>query len=119
MKKSLLALFLIPALLSGAALAHSPVKATSPANDAVLEAAPEAVTMTFAAPARVMKVSVTHTTKDGSEERKVQVPTRDMLTEIELEPEFSGPGNYKVNWRALGEDGHVLKGSFAFEIAGD
>ena len=27
-------------------------------------------------------------------------------------------GTYKANWRALGGDGHVMKGSFSFKIVG-
>ena len=63
-----------------------------------------------------MKVTMTHATSDASHDQKIDIPTRDMLTEIDLSPDFMGPGDYTVKWRALGKDGHVLTGSFGFQI---
>lgn len=106
-------------MIATTAFAHSPVKETSPANGAVLETVPEMLHMTFAAPARVMKVTMTHSKNDASHESRLEIPTRDMVEEIHLTPEFMGSGNYLVEWRALGEDGHVLKGTFSFDVAGE
>jgi methionine-rich copper-binding protein CopC len=28
------------------------------------------------------------------------------------------PGNYKILWRAVGDDGHVVQGKIAFRVTG-
>lgn len=109
------------ALLIGASAsfgwAHSPVKTTSPVNNATLTEVPTSLVMTFAAPARVMKVTMIRTNAQGEQEARVDIPTRDKITEIELTPEFMGAGSYTVQWRALGEDGHALNGEWKFQVA--
>lgn len=117
--RTIFTLGLIATIWAGTALAHSPVKTTSPSNEEVLTSEPEMLHMIFAAPARVMKVVMIHSTADASHETRLEIPSRDFVTELHLTPEFSGAGDYAVQWRALGEDGHVLKGEFSFEISGD
>lgn len=97
-------------------IAHSPMKSTSPANDAKLDAVPEMLNMIFAKPARVLKIVMTHSIDDAVHEERLELPTKDAVNEMRLTPEFMGAGNYKVEWRALGEDGHVLKGDFSFDV---
>lgn len=100
------------------AFAHSDMKTTSPKNQAKLDAAPEMLHLTFSAPARVMKVVMTHTTADGANEMRLEVPSRELVDEVHLTPEFPGAGAYRVEWRALGEDGHVMTGEFSFDVGG-
>lgn len=100
-------------------LAHSPMKSTSPVNEANLNAEPEMLHLNFAKPARVLKVVMTHTTADASHEMRIKLPTKDAVKEMHLTPEFMGAGAYKVEWRALGQDGHVIKGAFSFDVAND
>lgn len=97
--------------------AHSPVKTTSPANNAVLAEVPTSLVMTFAAPARVMKVMMIHANEQGAQEARVDIPTREKIMQIELTPEFMGAGDYTVQWRALSEDGHALNGEWTFQVA--
>lgn len=98
--------------------AHSPMKSTSPANEAKLDAVPEMLHMVFAKPARVLKVVMTHSINDAVHEERLELPTKDAVEEMHLTPEFMGAGNYKVEWRALGTDGHALKGDFTFDVEG-
>lgn len=97
--------------------AHSPVKTTSPSHNAVLTEVPTSLVMTFAAPARVMKVVMIHANEQGEQEARVEIPTRDKITEIELTPEFMGAGLYTIQWRALSDDGHALNGEWNFQVA--
>ncbi|WP_051540957.1 copper resistance protein CopC [Ahrensia sp. 13_GOM-1096m] len=101
-----------------ASLAHSPMKSTSPENKATLDTAPEMLHLNFAKPARVLKVVMTHSTADASNEMRMELPTKEAVEEMHLTPEFMGAGNYKIEWRALGEDGHVIKGDFTFDVSG-
>lgn len=77
---------------------------------------PASINLTFAKAARVTKVTLTHTIGDASHVDRLELPSKKFITEMELTPEPRGAGDYKVDWRALGEDGHVLKGSFSFTI---
>ena len=115
-RKILLALALVTAL-SQAALAHSPLKSTSPQNNAELTVIPEGITMTFGKPARITKVTLTHTAGENSHADKLKLPSKKFETNFELMAEFRGKGAYKVDWRALSKDGHALKGSFSFTVA--
>lgn len=118
MKKLTFALT-IALLLTGHALAHSPLKSTSPANEAVLNDVPDMLHFTFEKPARVVKVVMTHTHGDASHEVKLELPNKDLADELHLTPEFMGKGNYLIEWRALSEDGHALKGDFSFKVDSD
>lgn len=115
-RKFLLAL-VFATTLSNAAMAHSPLKSTSPKNNAELTVVPEGITMTFGKPARITKVTLTHTSGENSHADKLQLPSKKFETRFELMPEFRGKGVYKVDWRALSNDGHALKGSFSFSVA--
>lgn len=100
------------------ALAHSPMKSTSPANQAMLDAVPENLHLKFAKPARVLKVVMTHSVDGALHEERLELPTKKAVEDMQLTPEFKGSGAYKIEWRALGEDGHVIKGDFTFDVAG-
>lgn len=104
--------------IASAALAHSPLKSTSPAANEILTKVPEQVNLVFAKPARVTKVTLTHTNGDANHTDRLKLPSKKFITEMALMPEFRGAGEYKINWRALGEDGHALKGSFSFTVTG-
>lgn len=114
-------LTLLAALLlyTTTAFAHSPVKSTEPANGDVLDAVPAAIDISFAKPARLMKVEVIHTVGDVSETIRLEIPTREQIEDISLIPGLSVAGDYSVNWRALGEDGHVVMGTFSFSVTGN
>ncbi|MEQ8401585.1 MAG: copper resistance protein CopC [Silicimonas sp.] len=101
------------------AMAHSPLETSVPADGDELAAVPETIDMTFAAPARVMKVEMIHTNGDASHMVTVNIPTRDEIETISLTPDFMGAGAYQVDWRALSEDGHVITGTFSFTVTGE
>lgn len=118
MKRSALIILALLAMLVPAT-AHSPLERSVPAEGAELAAVPEKIDMTFAAPARVMKVEMTHTNGDASGTVTVDIPTRDKIETISLTPDFMGAGAYRVDWRALSEDGHVITGTFSFTVTGE
>lgn len=99
-------------------LAHSPMKSTSPENQAKLGAVPEILHLKFAKPSRVLKIVMTHYADDAVHEERLELPTKKAVEDMQLTPEFKGSGTYKIEWRALGEDGHVIKGDFTFDVAG-
>lgn len=118
MLKHITYLIAVTLILAGQAFAHSPLKSTSPENNAKLDDVPEMLHLTFSKPARIVKVVMTHTNGDASHETKLKLPNKEIANEIHLTPEFMGTGEYVVDWRALSEDGHTIKGEFSFTVDG-
>ncbi len=96
------------------ALAHSKINSTTPADGAAVANMPETVSMTFAKPIRLTRVDMTYMDRPtvqlelGSKLRSGTdhtVPVQDM-----------GTGLYRIEWRGLGTDGHVMQGAFTFEV---
>ncbi|MEE9313034.1 MAG: copper resistance CopC family protein [Rhizobiaceae bacterium] len=95
--------------------AHSPLKSTAPQKDAILEAAPKEIVLNFAKMVRITKVTLA---KDDTE-AKLELPFKKFTNDISIPNPTTGVGSYTVNWRALGKDGHALKGSFSFTVSGE
>ena len=110
------------------ALAHSPLSNISPGDGAKLEDAPTEISMVFKSPAKLIKLELFKeqaTTKksllgalfgnDGGE--VVPLPNAVLMetsgTHVISLPEITS-GGYQVKWRAMGEDGHVIKDDFVF-----
>lgn len=98
------------------AYAHSKVKTSLPADGAELGQIPSSIEINFEMPARVTKVSLSHTEGAEDHEDRLDIPTKDFVTSLSLTPELYGAGQYEIEWRALAEDGHAMKGSFSFTV---
>lgn len=96
-------------------LAHSKKETTSPADGAVLEAAPESIEMTFDSPMRITMVRLTDA--GGADVELERSDGMAPVTQFEAVPAALLPGAYIVEWRGLSGDGHPMQGSFSFEIA--
>lgn len=103
------------ALSGGLALAHSENESTTPADGAILDAAPEVLAMTFDQPMRLTLVRLTDA--DGAEVEVTRTDDMAPVTEFEAAPAEMGPGDYTLEWRGLSSDGHPMDGSFSFQIA--
>ena len=114
------------------ALAHSPLSNVSPEDGAKLEDAPTEISMVFKSPAKLIKLELFKEKasakksllgglfgNDGGE--VVPLPNAVLMETSETHviplPEITS-GSYLVKWRAMGEDGHILKGDFGFTILG-
>ncbi len=104
-------------LFASAALAHTQLQATVPADAAMIAQAPANVELTFSEPVRLTALSIQ---KDG--ERKQSLgPLPSEATEafsIPL-PATTDDGHYVVAWRALSEDTHVMNGEFMFAVGAE
>lgn len=118
MKQLTLAIALVFALIT-AALAHSPVNGSTPKDGSTIASVPEALVMTFANPARVTKVTLTHKTATASHPTDLEISSKGFVKKISFTPVWKGAGDYVVEWRALGDDGHPMKGSFSFIVTGE
>ena len=102
-------------LFSATALsfAHSVVSKSDPENGSHLSTAPERIEVSFSKPTRIIKASISH---DEKGQEKLVLSTKEPTTKISFTPTPKDAGKYVVKWRALSQDGHVLKGSLEFSI---
>jgi methionine-rich copper-binding protein CopC len=103
--------------LSGAAQAHSPLQGVTPSDGAVLSAAPPSIEMRFRGGARLIRFQLVNTgdgTKIGIGESHLMVEADEHRITLPPLP----AGDFTASWRALSEDGHVIKGDFSFSVTG-
>lgn len=115
MKTVLIQITFLLAFIFGAA-AHSKVETSIPANGSILEQFPRQIEIMFDQPTRATKVTLKHMGRDGEQEYRLKLPTKDFVKQLILKPQSYGNGVYQINWRALAKDGHAMKGSFSFTI---
>ncbi len=111
---SSLLLFLIFGTLS--ALAHSKMNSSIPADGASVAAGLEQIEFSFSDPLRLTLVKVK---SDDSQTIAAFTPANLPKTaerKAVLDVSSLGPGRYTVVWTGIGEDGHVMNGSFAFTV---
>ena len=113
---------------------HSPLKLSNPMDGALLTEAPTEYTMLFKSPAKLIKFEifqkVQNNNKKSSSLKALFKISDGKLIEINYNPSLGlseshfiklpkiNFGSYEVRWRAMGEDGHVLKGILTFEVKG-
>ena len=127
-KNLFLALLLI---LPSTALAHSPLDSSFPKDGEKLDIAPSEITLVFKSPAKLIKVDMEKLFDKqksllgklfGSDDSKSVLLDKRFLLKLRERHVISLPslemGDYKVSWRALAEDGHVIKGEFTFTVEG-
>ena len=109
--------FITGLLLAASAVAHSPLQSVTPSDGAVLTAAPEAIEMRFRGGARLIRFQLVNDA-DGT---KVGLGESHLMVESDEHRIILPPlpvGDFTVSWRALSEDGHVIKGGFSFSVTG-
>ena len=112
MQKILLAGLIV--MWASVATAHSPLKSTTPANEAIIAQAPDEIRLDFGKAIRLTRLAVTHA---DDKKMKLDLSGRDSFKKLYLVPfEGMGSGNYLIEWRGLGDDGHALNGTFSFTV---
>ncbi|MGE2716177.1 copper resistance CopC family protein [Mycolicibacterium litorale] len=100
---------------AGPASAHATVIATDPADNATLSEAPARVSATFNETMQPAFAAMTVVGPDGNLWSTGAPQVQDAVVAVELRP--LGPtGTYTVNYRATSADGHVVTGSWKFEL---
>jgi methionine-rich copper-binding protein CopC len=96
------------------AMAHSPLDATTPANEATVAEMPTEVLMDFKGDIRLTRVTITHADTHSMD---MDLGEQTAFTqEFALPMHDMGAGVYVVEWRGLGDDGHALNGTFSFTV---
>ena len=128
-KRWLLIFLLIPSI----AFAHSPLSSISPAAKAVLDTAPKVIEMTFKSPVKLIKLELFKVNAEAKDSLLSSLFGNDSGDKVSLESDallqesathtmilpLLEVGAYKIYWRAVSEDGHVMKGESAFQITGN
>ncbi len=117
----LLPALLLLAALPAAGLAHTRLESSVPAADAVLRTPPAELRLRFSAPVEPRLTGATllgeagdtvlvavAAPAPGSGNRAFVVPVTTTLA----------PGQYMVEWRTAGADGHVIRGAYSFVVEG-
>lgn len=101
-------------LVAAASYAHTKIKATLPEPDATV-ASPRSLTLTFEGDVRL--TSVTLSDSAGVEKHIDAVPAA-VANRFELAiRDALAPGKYRVLWRAVGGDTHIVSGEFEFTVS--
>ncbi len=100
--------------LSGTALAHADLVATSPGKGRTVRAMPATVTLTFSGTlGRVDGVSITRAGRNHARSARID-PRNARRVRVATRP--GGNGLYTVAWRVRTVDGHRIAGSFRFRV---
>ena len=128
-KNLLLSILLV---LPMTANAHSQLVSSSPKNGETLALSPTEIVMEFKSPAKLIKVDLEKSSDEqrksllgglfGTDDGEPVLLGTSFLLKLKERHVISVPyleiGDYKFFWRALAEDGHVIKGEFSFTVAG-
>ena len=101
-------------LIAAAASGHSRMDTTTPADGAVLAEAPANVILEFAKPIRLTRVESGY-----SDETPVELDLgeqKQFANRFVVPLAIMGGGVYRIAWRGLARDGHVMQGVFSFQV---
>lgn len=100
----------------GPVFAHAMLEASEPVEGAVLSAAPRQVMVRFSEPSRITALRVINEAGQevGGLRREASRATPTSATATVTSP--LAPGGYRVEWRAMGSDGHVMSGTVHFSV---
>ena len=115
-----------------AANAHSPFSSSFPKNGEALDVPPHEIVLNFKSPAKLIKVKLIKSTTnhgnsllgglfEGDDGEPVPLGESFLMSmnKRQIIPMPSlGEGDYVLSWRAIGEDGHVIKGELTFKVGG-
>ena len=94
--------------------AHAMLDRAEPRVGNTVATAPREVTLWFTEKLEAAFSSITVTNAAG--ERVDSGKTRVSGSQMSVTLRAGGPGNYRVNWRALSLDTHTTEGNFTFQV---
>jgi methionine-rich copper-binding protein CopC len=101
--------------LPGIAAAHSYLLSSNPADGAELSKPPKRVLLTFSDPLIASGAALAVSGPDGGGRLAAAVSGPRLTAQW---PADWPSGRYRVNYRVVSEDGHVMNGALSFRIAG-
>ncbi len=110
---------LTASLLSGAAYAHPEFQSADPAPGAATTSSPKEIRITFNENVITKMSGVEVKDKTGkiiTSGKAMSDPANKKLLVVPVSEQLP-PGDYKVEWHAVSDDTHRVKGSFSFSVA--
>jgi methionine-rich copper-binding protein CopC len=101
------------ALRVAVAGAHAHLLEAVPADQAVLHSAPRELTLRFSEPAQLTALALEH---DGGAPAALSLPAGQAQRIVVTLPALA-PGHYRVSFRALSADGHIVPGQVRFTLS--
>jgi len=99
---------------ASAALAHSPIESTSPISESTIKDVPSEILLEFKGEIRLTRVTMSHGPHSNV---ALNVSGKREFTSIHrILMQGMGSGNYVIDWRGLGIDGHAMNGTFSFAV---
>ncbi|MHC5174840.1 CopC domain-containing protein YobA [Serratia rhizosphaerae] len=113
---TLFALFV--GLSSQQVLAHAHLKLQTPAADATISPAPQALTLSFSEGIEpgFSKVKLIGPDNKAVKIGKLQLDAKDNAKATIPIPEVLPAGKYQVDWHVVSVDGHKTKGQYSFTV---
>lgn len=116
MKSIVVIAFMLAIVTASPVFAHgnTGLESSTPAKNAMLMSAPETLELKFSQPLRLIKVILT-----GEQSGQIDTgftPSMDKQATFSQQLPNLGPDSYSVEWIAMAQDGHKLKGSFSFMV---
>ena len=110
----LIAVLALTTLTALSVQAHTVLSSSVPADSTVETVAPESITLSFSTEVRLTGLSMEDATGGAIDLGSIPAAT---LQEFVIPAPQLPPGTYRVSWRAVGADSHVVSGEFRFEVA--
>ncbi len=108
--KTILAITTLTA--SSTLFAHGMMESTYPEDGAMMMTPTEKVEVNFPMPMKLVNLKLVDST--GKPVSINFQRAKEPNTEFEVSLPALKPDNYTVHWKAMGNDGHMMKGSFGF-----
>ena len=102
-------------LLPGAALAHTHLMRSDPADQAALAQSPRAATLVFAEPVTLTALRIESAAGLRQDIKPLPAGAK---AELSVALPALQPGHYTLRWRVLSDDGHVVSGQIRFSVGG-
>jgi copper resistance protein C len=99
--------------VAGTAQAHTHLMDSVPAAASTVTAAPKEIVLTFGESVRLTALTLQ---KDSGKEQMLTPLPKGAATKISVPAPKLENGKYTVNWRVIGNDGHIMTGKIQFSI---
>ena len=109
----------LSSVASAGALPHLKLIKSSPIADTTLTSSPDAIRLWLSEPAELPGTKIALATEAGAEVGVAPL-TRPAAADAPIVAKIARPltpGAYKVTWKAMSKDGHVVNGTFGFKVA--
>ena len=108
-KTFLCTLLALPVLVQ----AHTALKESTPGDGVTLSTIPSNLDLVFNADVRLIKLELMGV---GHEMATNFEPSSEVASSYKIETPGMHPGEFTVNWAAIGADGHTVTNSFSFVV---